>query len=76
MAKITLVAWAHGDATVGDGTFNAKFELDVGSEEDAGFIKSELKGVLSVAWDLQERFIHVMTQEEFDEYTSDHDACE
>lgn len=31
---IKLIAWGHGDPTVGDGTFNAKFELDV-AESDA-----------------------------------------
>ena len=62
---IKLIAWGHGDPTVGDGTFNAKFELDV-CESDADWAKDHARRMLSTLWDLDEKRIHVVTEEEFE----------
>jgi len=68
-----LVAWGDGDRTVGDGTFNAEIRIDAIHPEMVDDLKEDFKEILSNVWDLDTRYVHVMTGEEFAAYTADDD---
>ena len=64
----TLVIWCNGDASVGDGTLNAKVELDV-ADDAVGLAQECLIMAFSHIWDYNERSVHCLTQEEYDRVT-------
>lgn len=70
MSHVKLVVWGLGDPTVGDGTFNATLDADI-AEEDLPFVKDDLRRLMSTVWDLDVRRVHVMTEDEFDRFTSE-----
>ena len=68
MANTTFIAWAEGDRTVGDGTFNAKIEMDH-VESDVDWARDHLRATLSHLWDVGVSRVQILTQAEFDAYT-------
>lgn len=68
--KTTFIAWTEGDHTVGDGTLNAKVEIDH-AESDVDWVKDSLRTMLSGVWDTRPFLIVVMTQAEFDAFTKE-----
>lgn len=66
--KVKLIAWAQGDITIGDGTLFATFDSDM-HEDNIRWAKLELKKMLIELWD--NKNVHVMTQAEFEKYTSE-----
>ena len=71
---LTLQVWAQGDRTVGDGTFSAKVEFEMYDPELIPLAKESLAEAFGNIWDVAPRLVHIMTQAEFDEYTSDYDV--
>ena len=70
----TFRLWTAGDQTVGDGQLQAKVELDMPDDEEMiRLAKDSLVDAFAKMWDTAARRIFVMTEEEYDEYTSDHD---
>ncbi len=70
--KKTFQVWADGDRTVGDGTLQAKVELDMAEDkEELRVVKDALAESFSLIWDTAVGRISVMTQEEYDAYTAE-----
>lgn len=75
--RTTFQVWAQGDRAVGGGTLSAKVEVDLGDDPKLIFLtKDALSDAFEMIWDIALRYVHVMTQEEYDEYTSDHNVSE